>query len=147
MRRIRDNINFLQVAALWVLVASLFFGPIGLGGTSAFPAVSKAGGVSCPCEKDEYDSHAGEREGHPDADPCDDGRETNSGHEDADPCQDECPDDCPKCSCCLGVAMAVLPLSQPSNAGACASSGLLEPVDVPPSGFLTNVFRPPRSLS
>jgi hypothetical protein len=43
--------------------------------------------------------------------------------------------------------MAVLPLSQPLNADACASAGLLEPVDVPPSGFLTNVFRPPRSLS
>ncbi len=147
MRRFHNNITFLHVAALWLLVVSVFFGPIGLGSTAAFPPAPKAGGVSCPCETDEHDRHAGEHRGHPDADPCDDSRETNSGHDEGDPCQDECPDDCPKCNCCLGAAMAVLPLSQPSSADACASSDLLEPMDVPPSGFLTNVFRPPRSLS
>ena len=146
MRRILDIITFLHVAGLWLLVVSVFFGPIELASAAASSTISKACGVSCPCEKGEYDNLAGGHEGHTDADPCDDSRETNSGHSDGDPCQSECPDDCPKCNCCLGVAMAVLPLSVASGAGSCISSRLLAPMDVPPNGFLIGVFRPPRSL-
>lgn len=140
----RDISSALHVAALWLLVVSVFFGPAGLGGSAAFASasVAKPCGVSCPCDDAAHDRQPGDHEEHADDD---DG--AHAGQDDGEPCKDECPDDCPNCGCCLGVAMAVLPLPVTSGATACASARVLSPVDSPANGACTGVFRPPRSLT
>lgn len=138
----RDIASALRMVALWLLVVCVFVGPAGLGGSIAFASPSRTCGVSCPC--DDGDRHADE---HADAAPCDDDADADSEHQGSDPCQDDCPDDCPNCSCCLGVAMAVLPLlSVTSGAVTSASMRMFAPVDAPAIGACTGVFRPPRSL-
>lgn len=146
----RPILHALRVAASWLLVVSVFFGPAGLGGSAAFAASAKPCGVSCPCDDaapaDEHaGEHAGEHEEHADPGPCDDDDgHAEPEHEAGDPCQDECPDDCPHCGCCLGVAMAVLSLPVISLPVSCCSARTLAPADTPASGACTGVFRPPR---
>lgn len=146
MPRVRHLLDALRVAAVWLLVVCVFFGPAGLGGSS-FAAASKTCGVSCPCDEAGHGDHADEREEHAEAAPCDDDAAADSDHDDGDPCGDECPDDCPNCGCCLGVAMAVLPRPVTSSAAGCTSARVPGPVDAPASGACTGVFRPPRSLT
>lgn len=146
MPRTRHILDALRVAALWLLVASVFFGPAGLGG-SAFGSANKTCGVSCPCDEAAHDDHADKHDEHAEADPCADDAAADLDQDDGDPCKGECPDDCPKCGCCLGIAMAVLLLPVTSSAVGCTSSCMLAPVDAPASGACTGVFRPPRSLT
>ena len=147
MRSTRDIIDALRVAAVWLLVVSVFFGPAGLGGSTGFAASSKSCGASCPCDDAAVDDHEGDHAEHAEADPCDDDVHADSEHDDGDPCKDECPDDCPNCRCCPGIAMAVLPLPVASSTATCTSSRMLAPIDAPASGACTDVFRPPRSLT
>ena len=144
MKWTHDTATFARAAAHWLLVVSVFFGPLGLGSAAAFSPTSKTCGSSCPCEESDHGNQQDEHAGHAEADPCD---EANSNHEHDDPCQEECPDNCPKCSCCLGVAVAVLPLLTTTGLSSCSSSSLLAPGDEPANGFSTGVFRPPRSLT
>ena len=146
MPRIRHLLDALRVAALWLLVVSVFLGPAGLGG-SAFASGAKTCGVSCPCDEAGHDDHADEHDEHAEAEPCDDEAAADSDHNSGEPCKDECPDDCPNCGCCLGIAMAVLPLPVTSSAVGCTSARTIAPVDAPASGACTGVFRPPRSLT
>lgn len=146
MLHARDITSALRRVALWLLVVSVFLGPAGLGGSIAFASPSRTCGVSCPCDDEVGDPHAGDHEEHAGADPCDDEGDADSEHQGSDPCQDDCPDECPNCGCCLGVAMAVLPLSVTSGAVTSASARMFAPVDAPASGACTGVFRPPRSL-
>ena len=60
MTNTRDIINAARVAAVWLLVVSVFFGPLGLGGASAFAAASKTCGVSCPCDEAQDSEYADE---------------------------------------------------------------------------------------
>ena len=149
MPRARNTLDALRVAALWLLVVSVFFGPAGLGGSAAFASANKTCGVSCPCDDaghddraDEHDEHDEHYE-HAEADPCDDEAAADSDHDDGDPCKD----DCPNCGCCLGIAMAVLPLQVTSSRSTCTSARMLAPTDAPASGAGSGVFRPPRSLT
>lgn len=135
----------LRRVALWLLVVCVFLGPAGLGGSVAFASPSRTCGVSCPCDEG-GDPHAGDHDEHAGADPCDDDGDAGPEHQGNDPCQDDCPNDCPNCGCCLGVAMAVLPLSVTSSAVTSASARMFAPVDAPASSACTGVFRPPRSL-
>lgn len=146
MLHARDIPSALRMVALWLLVVSVLLGPAGLGSSVAFTSPSRTCGVSCPCDDEVRDSHAGDHEEHAGADPCDDDGGEDSEHQGSEPCQDDCPDDCPNCGCCLGVAMAVLPLSVTSSAVTSASARMFAPVDAPASGACTGVFRPPRSL-
>jgi hypothetical protein len=152
MPRIRHILDALRVAALRLLMVSVFFGPAGLRGPTAFASASKTCGVSCPCDEAVHDGHegdAGDHEQHANTDRGDDDRVGGSGHEDDEPCQDQCPDNCPNCGCCLGIGMAVLPLPLPmtSTAIPCASTLMLAPMDAPANGACSGVFRPPRSLT
>ena len=136
--RRRQISGALRFAALWVLMVTVFSGPAGLGGASVFATAVKTCGVSCPCDgaaDEQLDEHA-EHEAPGDDRPAD-----------GDPCQDECLDDCPHCGCCLGFAVAVVPVTVTPIAIACMSAGDLVPADEPPGGIRTGVFRPPRSPS
>jgi len=148
MPRARNTLDALRVAALWLLVVSVFFGPAGLGGSAAFASANKTCGVSCPCDEAAHDDHADDHDDHAEAEACDDDAAADSEHgDDGDPCKDECPDDCPNCGCCLGIAMAVLPLPVTSSRATCTSARVLAPTDAPASGAGSGVFRPPRSLT
>jgi len=131
---------------LWLLVVSVSFGPAGLGGSAAFASAHKTCGVSCPCDEAAQDGHADEHDEHAEANPDDDAAADSEHGDDGDPCKDECPDDCPNCGCCLGIAMAVLPLPVASSKATCTSARMLAPTDAPASGADRGVFRPPRSL-
>ncbi len=147
MSKNRVIVDAVHAVAILLLVVYAYIGPAGPGDPAAFASTSKACDVLCPCAKTEHDNPAGKYEGHVEADPCDDGNETDSGNEEGDPCRDKCPDDCPNCSCCLGVAVAVLPLSETSSAGSCISARAHAILEEPPSGVRAGIFRPPRSLS
>ncbi len=117
-----------------LLLVFAFAGLIGVGNGAVASTSSNACGVSCPCENG----------GHAQALPTE-AEATDPGHQNGDPCQGKCPDYCPNCSCCLAVAMAVLPLPETSTSGPCISWPLFTPQNMGPSGFLTDVFRPPRA--
>ncbi len=142
MPGIRTILDVLRVAALWLLIVSVTVGPVV---PSVFASAAKTCGVSCPCDE-AHDDHAGGHDDHAEADPCDDDAAPDSDHDDGDPCKGECPDDCPNCGCCLGIAMAVLPLPVTSSGATCTSARMHTPIDAPPSGAASGVFRPPRSL-
>ena len=163
MVRVRDISRALKLAALWLLVVSVFLGPAALGRSVAFASVSatSACGVSCPCDEAVSDHHPRAQEERTKAAPCNpegdpegdhegdhegDSR-AGSDHDAGEPCQDECPEDCPDCSCCLGVALAVLPLALTSSVTSCASERMLSPAGVLANGSCTGVFRPPRSVT
>ncbi len=144
----RNILDALRVAALWLLVMSLFFGPAGLGGSAAFASANETCGVSCPCDAAAPEDDAGDPADHAEADPSGDEAAADSERGDEDtPCKDECPDDCPHCGCCPGIAMAVLPLPVTSSRATCTSARMLAPLDAPASGAGSGVFRPPRSLT
>jgi hypothetical protein len=142
----RGIVDALRVAAVWLLVVSVFFGPAGLGGSFAFAVASKPCGVLCPCDAAAHGGHAAEHDELAD-DPCAHHHDADSEHEDSAPCEDECPDGCPDCRCCLDVAMAVIQLELPTNPPSSASARTLAPTDASPSGAGTDVFRRPRSLA
>ncbi|MCX4242581.1 hypothetical protein [Paraliomyxa miuraensis] len=136
----------LRVAASWLLVVCVFFGPAGLGGSAAFAAVTKPCGISCPCDEVVGDADADPGDEPGEAAPRRDTDEPiDDDPSDDEPGEDECPDDCPSCGCCLGVAMAVLSFPATSFTTSCSSLRALAPVDAPASGAQTGVFRPPRS--
>ena len=143
MPKTRHILDALRVAACWLLMVSVFFGPAGLGG-STFASASETCGASCPCDEAAHDPHANERAK---ADPCGNDAAANLDHDDSEPCKNDCPDDCPSCGCCVGIAMAVLPLAATSGAVRCTSARMLSPVDATASGACAGVFRPPRFLT
>lgn len=139
----------LRVAALWLLVVSVFFGPAGLGGSLAFASGSKTCGASCPCDKASHDDCVDDQDEHAVApDPCTPEQKAEAeAKSDSPPCEDQCPDDCPNCGCCHGVAMAVLPLPIPSAPLPSTPVRMMAPPDAAAIGARTAVFRPPRPLT
>lgn len=137
----RDIFRALRIAAVWLLVMSVLFGPVGLGASSGLAAASSCGS-SCPCDEALHDSHIE----HDDGASCS-GEDEQGNHDESAPCEDQCPDDCPNCGCRVGVAMAVLPYAVPSHVALCSSALVLAPVDIPASVARTGIFRPPRALS
>ncbi|MDH5492417.1 MAG: hypothetical protein OEY14_10735, partial [Myxococcales bacterium] len=97
MPRTRHLLDALRVAALWLLMGAVLFGPAGLGGSAAFASGASTCGASCPCEDAAHDERAEEHADHAGEDPQDDGAGADSEHGDGEPCEDECPDDCPDC--------------------------------------------------
>lgn len=143
MKGIRDIDVIMRMAAYWLLFVTLFFGPLALGSAAAISVPSKECASSCPCDRRDYEHQEEEEVPHAEA-ACDDTNKANSNHDHDDPCQEGCPDDCSKCSCCFGVALAMLPPLAITGLGACSSSSLLAPVDEPAHGFSSGVYRPPR---
>lgn len=140
MVRTRDILSALRVAAIWLLVMSVCFGPTGRGASSASTC-----GMSCPCHEAMHDDRIEDHAAHSvDASSGADEGEAG-GHEDEAPGDDKCPDNCPNCICCLGVAMAVIPLAIPSTLRSSASICISAPPETPANGACTGVFRPPRS--
>ncbi len=145
MIQTEDIASALCRVALWLLVMSLFFGPAGLHGSIAFASASKACGVSCPCDEGSQEDNAEDQHDDAEAGSCADG--AASGHENGSPCEEDCPDDCPNCSCWVGAAMAVLPLSLPTASLPSLPLRVLAPLEAPVSGAGSGVFRPPRALA
>jgi hypothetical protein len=145
MIQARDILSALRTTALWLLALSVFFGPAGLGGSSAFAFASKTCSASCPCDEALQDDHIDNE--HSDAPGLCTDEDQADGHEDSSPCEHECPDNCPNCSCGLGVAMAVIPLTMPSTSLPSTAVRMLAPPDAPGSRARSGVFRPPRTLS
>lgn len=149
MPSMRDIVATLRVAALWLLLVPVLLGPVGLGGSAASPFASASCGVSCPCEGAEHrddgdadgdaEHHA---DAHADADACDDG---DAEHRDDEPCDDECPEDCPNCGCCLGAAVAVLPLPVSWHATSGIAARACATAEQAAVGACVGVFRPPRA--
>lgn len=125
MPRARDILSALRAAAIWLLMVSVLFGPAGLGGSSASD--------SCPCDDDHDEAPCGE--GSPEE------------HDAETPVDDECPEDCPSCSCGPGVAMTMSASMLPSGAPPSSPEPMSARSDAPSSGVRSGVFRPPRSLS
>lgn len=145
MPRGRNITEVLRVAALRLLVVSVFFGPAGPVGSVSFASIL---GVSCPCDEAPRDEYADRHDTHAEQAPCNDGAAPNlADRGDGDPCEDECPDDCQNCECCMCIAMPVLPLLVTSIRATCGTARPLPPRDAPASGTRIGVFRPPRSLT
>lgn len=134
MSREHDIVHVLRGVAVWLLALCVFLGPTG-GGSAA---LATTGEVSCPCD-DAKSDHIGDHD-----DPCDEGA-GGEAHEAGDPCEDECPDGCPDCGCCPGIAMAVLPQPLRSGTASRMPARMLAPIQTPASGTGSCVFRPPRS--
>lgn len=139
LHRISDHLWRLGRAALVALLfLHVFAGP------SVFAAWSLADDACaegpCPCEA------LGDEAGHGhDEEPCAD---EGAG----EPCPDEesgepCPLTCDGCSCCPGVALAVVPAAPVVSTSACAGASLGAPRDADPSGVTGRLFKPPRSPS
>lgn len=142
--------NALRIAASWLLVVCVFFGPAGLGGAEALANTLQPCGISCPCDETASADHPEDHDG------CDCNGEIGStppsegvdDHDHGAPCQDDCSDDCPNCGCCLGVALAVLPVPMTSTIAPSKSLARMNaPADAPGNGARTGVFRPPRPLA
>ncbi|MBK8481691.1 MAG: hypothetical protein IPL40_11010 [Proteobacteria bacterium] len=131
MTKNRYIVDAPRAAACLLLAVGVFFGPAGLGGSPGFVASSSTCGLSCPCVEAAQVERAGDRV---------EAAAADSG-------EDACPGDCPQCGCCLGLAMAVLPLPLTSSAVGWTAARRLAPIDAPASGAGAAVFRPPRSLS
>jgi hypothetical protein len=143
MLRGRDIIRAFRVPALWLLVLCVFCGPVGLGASSAFADASKPCGKSCPCDEERHAEHADEKSA---SSPCDDDHDPDDQGEGA-PCDDGCPDGCPNCGCCVGIAMAAVPPAVALAGFPSVSSRVHAQTDVRSSGARTGIFRPPRSLT
>ena len=141
MAATRHILSALRAAGFWLVVASVLAGPIG---ASVASASMKTCGVSCPCDEAQHAEHA-EAESHDSSDGCDDIGAVD--HDEGAPCDDECPDDCPECSCCRGLMAGLLSTVVPGLPGARTSSKLLAPPEAPANGDTSGVFRPPRSLT
>lgn len=150
----RHRLRVPQVLGLWLLVLSIVFGPVGLGGSLAFALTNaaQACGTSCPCASTPDDggesAHAHDGEDAPGHDattkierPCEDDDVPSAGD---DPCEDDCPDDCPECNCGVAVAVAVLPLPLPARGRPPTSAQTFSPPDSPLSGAGFGIFKPPR---
>ena len=137
----RRQLLFLwRVVAVWLLVASVVVGPLGLGAAVAW--VNNCG-VDCPCDDGHASAEAdhaneGNRDGQHQGARESDQKDEGQGDED-------CPEDCPDCDCGLGVLVAVVPLTMPGVPAPRAS--LVAPTlrDAPVQGTFFNVYRPPRS--
>lgn len=149
----RQLFDVLRIAALWLLVASMFVGPAGLGGSWA-SAGGEACGILCPCHEESHDERheaAGEPDEQADGalcsnDYCSEDDEAAPSQQ-GEPCGDECPDDCPNCGCYRGVAIAALSLPLISSTARSTAARMLAPVETPAVGDRKSVFRPPRSLT
>ena len=126
---------------MWLLALCLFFGPAGVGTSTALAAaMPEACDPGC-CDEVAQAHEAHEAEAHDD---CEDACE---GDCEDDPCEDACPEGCHECSCCFSVAVELDCVPQVGPARASAVLSTPEPHSRPASGTSGSVFRPPRSLS
>ncbi len=140
-------VDAVHTVVISLLVVFVFLDPIDLGVSPASAVSSKACEISCPCEKADNDNISFDHKEHSKADPCKDDHEADSGHKESYPCQDKFPDNCPKCNCCLGITVAVIPMPLSVSNCSCIATNVIAPVDVPRSDVSAGIFRPPRSLN
>jgi hypothetical protein len=131
MFEVRKIIIAAHVPAVWLLVVSVFLGPTALGASFALAADSKTCGASCACDDIAYDDHAVEA----------------AEHDTGAPNKEDCPDDCPECSCCPGLIIGLLPFVLPFLPDTNSSFNLVAPSDACFTGDIQGVYRPPRSLT
>ncbi|MGD8859549.1 MAG: hypothetical protein PVI30_06020 [Myxococcales bacterium] len=129
------SVEHLQVAehsrvVPWLLEACVLLGPVGPGSSVAFAGVAEPCGVSCPCDGNDGSLQT-----------------SADGHDDGEPCEDACPDDCPSCGCCPGLAVAVVPVPDTSDAPGCVAAPVPVRLEVLATGACSGVFRPSRSLT
>jgi hypothetical protein len=136
----RCILDAVRAAGLWLLMASVFLAPAGLGASAGGAPASSPCGVFCPCDEalGERALPAGELIAQTAA---------SSDRGESDPCGDPCPINCRDCGCCARVAMAVFSLPGMANGGSASSARLRAPAEAPKSGATGGVFRPPRSLT
>jgi hypothetical protein len=131
MFEVRNIIIAAHVPAVWLLVVSVFFGPMGLGASFAFAADSKTCDASGACDD----------AAHVDPAVVGDGNDTGA------PNKEDCPDDCPECSCCPGLIVGLSPFVLPFLPDTNSSFNLFAPPDACFNGDIQGVYRPPRSLT
>ena len=126
-----------RVAAAWLLIAAVFVGPLGNGAAMAC-------GSLCPCD-DAHPSTAGSD----DHRGCTQDDASASSQQKQGPVDDDyledCPDDCPDCSCCSGSLVALVPLNGFNLLLPPFSLTLLPAPETPALGACFDVYRPPRS--
>jgi hypothetical protein len=133
----------MRVASFWLATLSVLIGSSVIG-TSVAAASPKTCRDSCPCNEDQRAEHA-EAESRS-GDDCFDDADGIGHHEEA-PCDNEFPDNCPECSCCLGLTAGIVPNVVPTVPDSVCSSKMIAHPDTPATGALAGVFRPPRSLA
>ena len=137
MCRARRISGAVRAAAFWLLALSLLVGAEGIGTLAAFAADSCESWCSCHEAEDAEHGH-GSKTLH--------GNTTASHHSDDHPADDNCPADCPDCSCCPGVVLGVLRMNLSGVPLRSRLDSTLTPVQSPASTAVSGIFRPPRSL-
>jgi hypothetical protein len=125
---------------MWLLALCLFFGPAGVGTSSAL-AAAMPDDCDPGCCDEVQEAH--EDEAHDDCE----GEEEELHADDSEPCEDACPDSCHECSCCFSVAVELDCIPQVGSARVSNCSGTSPPHAAPASRSEGSVFRPPRSLT
>jgi len=133
----------MRTIAVWLLVVSVFLGPVGIGSASASTVGSKACGVLCPCDDEPQQAdHHDDCDEQSTVDPCAD-EEAAHEHDGESPDGEACFDECSGCAPGVALATAAVLLAA---AHASAPDLALAPSDAPAAGVCIGVFRPPRSL-
>ena len=130
----RQSAGATRRTPIWFLVLAVFLGPLGLG-TSMSSAATTPCGASCPCDEEAEHGEADDDCGAPE----------DAGHGDEAPA-DDCPSDCPDCSCGAGAMLAVVGLPLPAMQLSSGSFSTLALAETTALGDIAGVFRPPRSL-
>lgn len=143
MPRARDILGAMRTIAVWLLVMSVFLGPVGIGSASASAVGSKACGILCPCDEPQQADHDDDCDEQSTVDPCAD-EEAAHEHDGGSPDDQACFDECSGCA--PGVALATAAVLLAAAAPASPPDLALAPSDAPAAGVCTGVFRPPRSL-
>ena len=140
MPRVRNVVSAWRVLAVWLLTLCVCFGPGRFGASAAFAASSAC--EACPCDR-AAEPHAPGGEVVTSGDPC---AGEHANYHQSEPCSHDCSEQCPTCACCVGAAMAVLPLAITSHRLSWSMARAFVTLDAPALGSRVRVFRPPRSV-
>ena len=127
---------FLRAAGLSLVLVAMVSGQLSLGSPCA-STDDKPCGASCPCDGEQH-AEVTQTGSHDD---CAHGEPAGPGDE------GPCDDDCPECSCCTGLVVALEPAAAIEIARARSSTRRAAALDRAASGDRSGVFRPPRRLS
>jgi|GEM_PF-3381502 len=139
MTRLRQLLRFFSRPLIGLVTLGVFAAPI-LSLPSFALAAKNSCGSSCPCHREHQLKKA--------ADPCCDGNSEKQPNKkqkhqsDGDPC----PQDCPDCSCSVGVVVGVSSFEVAGFLSDVSNSSMAQPRDQRLSGSTERVFRPPRTF-
>ena len=145
-------VGYLRIAVVALQILCVF---LGLGASSAFAAVARAGG-SCPCDagalslhiEDGHRAETSQESGalHDASPPCDDEGHEHDPCDDSDaPCEEPCPEGCSSCRCCPAALLLLPSWAVPSLAVPWSLTHLYAPASAPAHGEPGGVYRPPRA--